>query len=121
MRHQGYTSNPPLPEVRAANRQFAEVQKERKDAEKRRRKQKRKDKEKREKANREQVREGKLPFPSPDTMPEPESSPSASGNVDHGFVSSFLIGRSRTKAPDRQGCPCARLEWCLLAQVWCLG
>ena len=29
------------------------------------------------------MREGKLPFPSPDTMPEPESSPSASGNVDY--------------------------------------
>ena len=30
--------------------------------------------------------------------------------VYHGFVSSSLIGRSRNKAPDRQGCPYARLE-----------
>ena len=29
----------------------------------------------------------------------------------HGFASSSLTGHSRTKASDRQGCPCTRLEW----------
>ena len=48
---QWYTSDPPLPEVRAVNRQFAEAQKEQKDAEKRRRNRKRKEKEDREKEN----------------------------------------------------------------------
>ena len=38
----------------------------------------------------------------------------------HGFVSSPLIGHSRTKASDRQGCPCSRLEWYSLMQTWCL-
>ena len=63
MGHQGYTTDPPLPEIRAANRQFAEAQKEQKNAEKQRRNRKRKDKEAREKENREWAREGKSPIP----------------------------------------------------------
>ena len=83
MRHHGYTSDPPLPEVQTANRQFAEAKKERKDVEKQRRDRKRRDKEEREKANREWVKEGKSPLPLPETTPEPDSSPSGSGNVDY--------------------------------------
>ena len=82
MHHQGYLSDPPLPEVRAANREFAEKKKEWKDAEKRRRDWKRDKREAREKENRARVKEGKSPIPTPDSTPEPESSPSAEGEVD---------------------------------------
>ena len=77
---QGYTSDPPLPEVRAANRKFAE---RRKDTEKRRSERKRKEKEARDKANRALEKQGKSLIPTPDSMPEPESSPSAEVEVDY--------------------------------------
>ena len=51
VRGQGYTSDPPLPEARAVNREFTERKKERKDAKKRRRERKRKEREAREKEN----------------------------------------------------------------------
>ena len=77
VRGQGYTSDPPLPEVRAVNREYAERQKEQKDAEKRCRERKRKDREAREKENRAREKQGKSPIPMPDSTPEPVSLPSA--------------------------------------------
>ena len=41
------------------------------------------EKEEREKLNRERAKKGKSPLPSPETMAEPDSSPSGSGNVDY--------------------------------------
>ena len=41
------------------------------------------EKEEREKVNRERAKKGKSPLPSPETMAEPDSSPSGSGNVDY--------------------------------------
>ena len=83
MRGQGYTSDPPLPEVRAANRKFAERKKERKDAEKRRQERKRKDKDAREKENRAREKQGKSLILTLDSTLEPESSPSAEVEVDY--------------------------------------
>ena len=66
------------------NRGFAERKKEWKDAKKQRRDQKRKEKEARDKANRALEKEGKLPIPTPDSTPEPESpSSAAAGQVDY--------------------------------------
>jgi hypothetical protein len=81
--HKGYPSVPPLLEARAANRKFAEKKKERKDVEKRRRDRKRDERETREKENRAREKEGKSPISTPDSTPEPESSPLAEGEVDY--------------------------------------
>ena len=64
------------------NREFTERRKERKDAEKRRSERKRKKKEVRDKANRALEKQVKSLIPTPDSRPEPESSPSAEGEVD---------------------------------------
>ena len=58
--------DPPLPEVRAVNREFAERWKERK-----------------EKENQAREKQGKSPIPTPDSTTEPESSSSAEGEVDY--------------------------------------
>ena len=83
VRCQGYTSDPPLPEVRAANREFADWKKDQKDAEKRRQERKRKDKDAREKENRAREKQGKSPIPTPNSTPEKESSASAEVEVDY--------------------------------------
>ena len=96
MRHHGYTSDPPLPEVQTANRQFAEAKKERKDAEKQRRDRKRKEKENREKKNRARAKEGKSPIATP------ESSPSAPGEIDYSMIDSSDTGVVGDQSPSRQ-------------------
>ena len=83
MSQKGYPSVPPLLEVRAANREFGEKKKERKDAEKRRRDQKRDEKEGRKKENRAQEKEGKSPILTPNSTPELESPPPVRGEVDY--------------------------------------
>ena len=86
MTHKGYPSTPPLLDERAANRAHAEREKERKDAEKRRCDRKRDGREAREKENRARARRGTSLIPSPNTTPEPESSPSAEGEVDYSML-----------------------------------
>ena len=103
MRHLGYASDPLLPEVRAANCQFTEAQKERKDAEKRCHERKRKAKEKREKANRERAKEGKSPLHSPETMPEPGLSSSGSGKVDFSMLDDADTEGVGSRTPTRGG------------------
>ena len=83
MSRKGYPSVPPLPEIRTVNCEFAERKKERKDAEKQRRDRKRKEKEAREKENQAREKEGNAPIPTPDSTPEPESSPRRGGEVDY--------------------------------------
>ena len=78
---------PPLPDERAVNRAHAEREKERKDAEKRHCDRKRNGKEAWEKENQAWEKEGKVPIPTPDSMPEPESpSPVEVGQVDYSML-----------------------------------
>ena len=63
------------------SRQYAEARKEWKDAEKRRRDRKLREKEKREKVNWERAEEGLSPLATPVITPEPDLSPSATGDV----------------------------------------
>ena len=79
----GYPSVPSLPEIRTVNREFTERKKKRKDAEKQRGDRKRKEKEARDKANWALEKQGKSLIPTPDSTPEPESSPSAEVEVDY--------------------------------------
>ena len=96
MRHKGYTSDPLLPKVRAANREFEERRKERKDAEKRRRERKRKDRDERDKAKREREKEGK-------STPEPGSSPSTPGDVDYSMMPDLDMEAAGGQSPVQRG------------------
>ena len=102
VRGQGYISEPPLPEVRAVNREFVERQKERKDAEKRRCERKRKDKEVRDKVNRALEKQGKSPILTPDSTPEPESPPSAEVEVDYSALPDPKAEGTRGQPPSQQ-------------------
>ena len=98
MRHQEYTSDPPLPEVRAVNREFAEQKKERKEVEKRRQERKRKDKEAREKENQAREKHGKPLIP----MPETESSASAEVEVDYSALPDPNAEGAEGQSPGQQ-------------------
>jgi len=103
VRHQGYPSEPPLPETRAANREFAERKKERKDAEKCRRDRKRDRREAREKENRARAREGMSPIPLPDSTPDPDSSSSvAAGQVDYSMWPESDTERAGGQSPGQR-------------------
>ena len=97
-----YTLDPPLPEVRAANREFAE-RKERKDAEKRRRDRRRKGREAREKENRTREKQSKLPIPTPDSTPEPESSASAEVEVNYSALPDPNAEGVKRQSPGQRG------------------
>ena len=81
MRGHGYTSDPPLPEVRTP-RSLSPIHRGCV-AEKRRRERKSKDREAREKENWAREKQGKSPIPTPDSTPEPESPSSAEGEVNY--------------------------------------
>ena len=100
MSGQGYTSDPLLPEVRAANREFAERKKERKDAEKRRSERKRKEKEARDKANWALEKQGKSLIPTPDSTLEPESLPSVEVEVDYSALPNPNTKGAGGQSPD---------------------
>ncbi|XP_039787204.1 translation initiation factor IF-2-like [Panicum virgatum] len=74
--HNGYVSDPPLPEIRTANRLRAEAEKRRKDKEKATREGKRKRKEDHERENKRREREGLSPQTTPESTPEQYSSSS---------------------------------------------
>ena len=103
MSHKGYPSVPPLPEIRAVKREFAERKKERKDAKKQRRDRKRKEKEARDKANRALEKEGKPPIPMPDSTPDPESpSSAAAGQVDYSMWPESDTERDGSRSPGQR-------------------
>ena len=83
------------------NREFAERQKERKDAEKRRRERKRKDKEAKDRVKRALGKQGKSPISTPDSTPEPESSPSAEVEVDYSALLDPDAERSGGQSPSQ--------------------
>ena len=85
------------------NREFAERRKERKDAKKWRRDRKRKDREAREKENQAQEKEVKSPLPSPETTPEPESSPSEGGEVDYSSWPDPNVEAAGGQSPGQRG------------------
>ncbi|CAO2152202.1 unnamed protein product [Urochloa humidicola] len=75
----GYSSLPPLPEVRAANRLRAEQEKARKDTAKETQARKQKRKDDHEKENRKRAREGQSLLPTPESTPEPDDDDSSGG------------------------------------------
>ena len=84
------------------NRQYAETRKERKDAGKRHRDRKMMEKEKREKVNREWAEDGLSQLLRLETTPEPDLSPSASGDVDYSMLETPNTGAARGQSPGQR-------------------